>query len=138
MQSLKSLLAGFFYIVILGLIIQLVYMFIAMGYTELIKVHPWVSLFGGYVGYLAGLIVYFLLMASGGIITAALAKKNILIHCFIVGASTTMLSVFSSQNNDDLNYFSLVFIVLGVIFTIAGGMYWKNIYQTATNSISPQ
>jgi hypothetical protein len=138
MQSLKSLLAGFFYIIILGLVIQLIFMFLAMGYTELTKVYPWVSGFGGYIGYTVGLIVYFLLMTSGGIITATLAKKNVLVHCFIVGVSTTTLSVFSSQNNDDLNYLSLVFVVLGIAFTIAGGVYWKNNYQTATNSISFQ
>lgn len=138
MQSLKSLLAGFFYIIILGLIIQLIFMFLAMGYTELTKAHPWVSVFGGYVGYAAGVIVYFLLMASGGLLTAVLAKKNILIHCFIVGSSTTLLSVLSSQNNDELTYLSLIFVVAGIFFTLAGGEYWKRKYQTATNSASFQ
>lgn len=134
MQSLKSLLAGFFYIVILGLVIQLIFMFLAMGYTELTKAHPWVSTFGGYVGYAVGIVVYFLLMASGGIITASLAKTNILAHCLIVGASTTLLSVLSSQNNDELNTLSLVFVIMGIAFTIAGGEYWKKNYQAATGS----
>jgi hypothetical protein len=129
MQSLKSLLTGFFYIVALGLVIQLAFMFLAMGYTELTKTHPWVSTFGAYVGYSAGIIVYFLLMASGGLLTAALARKNILIHCFIVGASTTSLSVLSSQNNDELTYLSLVFVITGIAFTIAGGEYWKQRYS---------
>lgn len=135
-QSLKSILAGFFYIIIFGLLIQLVFMFVAMGYTELTRAYPWVSIFGGYIGYAVGIFVYFLLMASGGIITASLAKTNVLLHCLIVGASTTILSVLSSQNNDELTYFSLIFVVLGITFTIMGGEYWKRNYQTATSSIS--
>lgn len=134
MLSIKSLLAGFFYIVILGLIVQLVFMFVAMGYTELVRAYPWISTFGGYLGYAVGIAVYFILMASGGLLTAALAKSNILAHCLIVGASTTTLSVLSSQNNDELTYLSLVFVILGIAFTVAGGEYWKNNYQTATGS----
>lgn len=128
MQSLKSLLAGFFYIIILGLVIQLVFMFLAMGYTELTKAYPWVSAFGGYVGYAVGIIVYFLLMASGGLLTAVLARTNIFAHCLTVGSSTTILSVLSSQNNDELTYLSLIFIITGISFTIAGGEYWKKRY----------
>jgi hypothetical protein len=138
MQSLKSLLAGFFYIIILGLVIQLVFMFLAMGYTELTKAYPWVSAFGGYVGYAAGIIVYFLLMASGGLLTAVIAKTNVFTHCLIVGSSTTILSVLSSQNNDELTYLSLIFVITGIFFTIAGGEYWKRKYQTATSSVSFQ
>lgn len=131
--SPKSLLAGFFYIVVLGLVIQLVFMFVAMGYTELIKAYPWISAFGGYIGYAIGIAVYFLLMASGGLITAALAKNNILLHCLIVGSSTTALSVLSSQNNDELTYLSLVFVLLGIAFTVAGGEYWKKNYKAAAD-----
>jgi hypothetical protein len=138
MQSLKSLLAGFFYIVALGLVIQLIFMFVAMGYTELTNAYPWVSVFGGYVGYIVGIIVYFLLMASGGLLTAAIARKNIVVHCMVVGSSTTLLSVLSSQNNDELTYLSLVFVITGIAFTLAGGEYWKRKYQTATNSASFQ
>ena len=132
MQSLKALLAGFFYIIILGLVIQLIFMFVAMGYTELTRAYPWISAFGGYIGYAVGIVVYFLLMASGGLITASLAKSNTLVHCFIIGASTTLLSVLSSQNNNELTYFSLVFVIAGICFTIAGGVYWNKNYQATT------
>lgn len=138
MQSLKSLLAGFFYIIILGLVIQLAFMFLAMGYTELTKAYPWVSAFGGYVGYTVGLIVYFLLMASGGLLTAVIARTNIFAHCLTVGSCTTILSVLSSQNNDELTYLSLIFVITGIGFTIAGGEYWKRKYQTATSSVAFQ
>lgn len=136
MRSLKSLSAGFFYIIILGLVIQLVFMFVAMGYTELTRAFPWISLFGGYIGYAVGIFVYFLLMASGGLITASLAKTNVLPHCFAVGASTTTLSVLSSQNSDELTYLSLIFVVMGIVFTVTGGEYWKRNYQIATSSMS--
>lgn len=134
MRSLKAFLAGFFYIVILGLVIQLVYMFIAMGYTELTRAYPWISSFGGYIGYAVGICVYFALMASGGVLTAAIAKKHIMPHCLVVGASTTLLSVLSSQNNDELTVLSIVFVITGIAFTITGGEYWKRNYQTATGS----
>lgn len=136
MQSLKSLLAGFFYIVILGLVIQLVFMFVAIGYTELTKAYPWVAPFGGYVGYATGIVVYFLLMASGGIITASLAKTAIRAHCIAVGASTTLLSVLSSQNNDELTYLSIIFVITGIAFTFIGGEYWKKHNQATTGTTS--
>ena len=123
MQYLKSYLAGFFYIVVLGLCIQLAFMFLAMGYVELVKVYPWVASFGGYVSYLVGIVVYFLLMASGGILTAMIAHRHPLVMCFLVGLSSTGLSVYSLQNAGADTVFGIVFVVSGVLFTIAGGWY---------------
>ena len=129
MRSLKSLAAGFFYIVILGLTLQLVYMFIAIGYADLSAAYPWIKSIGAYLGYATGIAVFFLLMASGGYITASIAKSRIVIHCCIVGASTTLLSLLSSQNNDELTYLGMLFVVAGIVFTVIGGQYWRRSAQ---------
>ena len=125
MQYLKAYLAGFFFIVVFGLCIQLAYMFLAMGYVELVKAFPWVATFGGYVSYLVGFIVYFLLMASGGFLAASIAKKHMVVMCFLVGLSSTGLSAFSLQNTSGYTVFIILFVVSGVLFTIAGGWYAK-------------
>ncbi|MBL1142876.1 MAG: hypothetical protein HND53_12675 [Proteobacteria bacterium] len=125
MQYLKAFLAGFFFIVVFGLCIQLAYMFLAMAYIDLVKAFPWVVIFGGYVSYLLGFIVYFLLMATGGFLTASIAKKNIVLMCFIVGISSTGLSVLSLGDYSEYTVFILLFVVSGVLFTIAGGYYMK-------------
>jgi len=127
MQYLKAFLAGFLFIVIFGLCIQLAYMFLAMGYVELVRAYPWVATFGGVVSYLVGIVVYFLLMATGGILTASFARKNIVVMCFLVGISSTGLSMLSLQNSDEHTAFSILFVVSGALFTIAGGWYWKQV-----------
>jgi hypothetical protein len=127
MQYLKAFLAGFFFIVVFGLCIQLAYMFLAMGYVELVKALPWVSTFGGYVSYLVGFVVYFLLMASGGFLTTSIAKKNMVVMCFLVGISSAGLSALSLQNTSEYTVFIILFVVSGVLFTIVGGWYAKRV-----------
>ena len=123
MQYIKAFLAGFFFIVIFGLCIQLAYMFLAMGYVELVRVVPWIAFFGGYVSYLVGATVYFLLMATGGILTASIVKNNWAVMCFLVGISSSGLSVYSLQNAEDHTVFGILFVISGFLFTIAGGWY---------------
>lgn len=125
MQYLKSFLAGFSFIVVSGLCIQLAYIFLAVWYIDLVKEFPWVATYGGPVSYLIGIVVYFLLMATGGLLTASIAKKNLLVMCFLVGIASTGLSMLSLQSFSEFTLFSLFFIGSGVLFTIAGGWYWK-------------
>jgi hypothetical protein len=127
MQYLKAFLAGFLFIVVFGLCIQLAYMFLAMWYIDLVKEFPWVATFGGYVSYLVGIVVYFLLMAMGGILTASIAKKNVAVMCFLVGISSTGLSVLLLQNFSEYIVFSILFVVSGILFTIVGGRYQKQV-----------
>ncbi len=127
MQYLKAFLAGFFFIVVFGLCIQLAFMFLAMGYAALVKAFPWVLPFGGYVSYLVGIVVYFLLMATGGILTANIAKKNIIVMCFLVGLSSTGLSALSLQNFSEYTVFIILFVVSGILFTVTGGSYMKKV-----------
>jgi len=125
MQYLKAFLAGFLFIIIFGLCIQLAFMFLAMWYVELVKAFPWVATFSKYLSYPIGIVIYFLLMATGGVLTASIAKKNIAVMCFLVGISSTELSVLSSQNYNEYTVISILFVILGIMFTIVGGWYWK-------------
>ena len=127
MQYLKAYLAGFFFIVVVGLCIQLAYMFLAMGYVYLVTAFPWVATFGGYASYLVGIVVYFLLMASGGFLTTSIAKKKMVVMCSLVGLSSTGLSAFSLQNTSDYTVFIMLFVGSGILFTIAGGWYAKRV-----------
>lgn len=125
MQYLKAFLVGFLFIVVFGLCIQIAYMFLAIWYVDLVKAFPWIATFSVYVSYLVGIVVYFLLMATGGFLTASIAKKNMLVMCFLVGIASTGLSVLSSQSSSEYLVFSILFIVSGILFTIAGGWYRK-------------
>ncbi len=124
MQYLKAFFSGFLYIIVFGLCIQLAFMFLAMGYVELVKTFPWVAKFGGYVSYLIGIVVYFLLMATGGILTASIAKKNMVVMCSLVGISSTGLSAFSLQNSSEYTVSIILFVVSGILFTVTGGWYY--------------
>ncbi len=127
MQYMKAFLTGFFFIVVFGLCIQLAYMFLAMWYVDLVKTFPWVAIFGGYVSYIVGFVVYFLLMAIGGLLTASIAMKNQIVMCFLVGVSSTGLSILSLNNYNEYTTFSILFIVSGILFTIVGGWYQKQV-----------
>ena len=125
MNSIKALLFGFFYVVILGLIIQLVFIFLAMGYTELLKDYPTVEMVARIVSYIIGITVYFLLMATAGFLTASIAKKNTTLHGIIISVSSIGLSLLSSINEDEFTWISLIFFILGVTFTLMGTRRWQ-------------
>lgn len=129
MQYLKAFFAGFIFIIVFGLCIQLAYMFLAMGYVELVLAYPWVATFGGYLSYVVGVGVYFLLMATGGILTASIAKKNVVVICLLVGLSSTGLSALSLQDASEHTVFGILFVISGILFTIAGGWYWKQVRE---------
>ncbi len=125
MNSLKALLAGFFSIILLGLTFQLIFIILDVGYNLLMNSYPVIKDYKQIFYYIISLPGFFLVMVTGGYLTSYYARKNIIVHAILVGASTCGLALYSSINEDQLTLTGIIFFITGVIFTVIGSLYWQ-------------
>lgn len=125
MRSIKAVLAGSLFIIIVGLLIELSYIFLAVGYNSLAKDYPVLNNIGSYFRYLLGIPVIFVVMFVGGVITADLAKQHVLLHCLVVAFITIGVMMVNAMENMQLTVSGLIFSILALVSTLAGGWYWK-------------
>jgi len=124
MKYIKAILAGSLFIIVIGLVLQLVFIFAAVGYNELAKMWPDLNDFRIYFRYLLGMPIYILLMFLGGYITAAISKQHVYLNCLIVALITIAITITSALSYSDLTVSGVVVIVLSLLGTLAGGAYW--------------
>jgi hypothetical protein len=125
MRSIKAVVVGSLFIIIVGLLIQLAYVFLAVGYGNLAKTYPFLNDISIYFRYLIGLPVFFLVMFIGGYITADLAQRKALLHCLAVAFITIGVMMISALENMQLTVSGLVVSALALTSTLAGGWYWQ-------------
>lgn len=125
MRSLKAIVAGSLFIIIVSLLIELAYIFLAVGYNSLAKSYPWLSEISIYFRYVIGIPVLFLIMFIGGYITADLARQKVLLHCLLVAVIINGLMMASALENRELTLSGLVVSALAVASTLSGGWYWQ-------------
>jgi len=125
MRSLKAIAAGGAFIVIVVLLIQLAYIFIAVGYNSLASDYPFLKDISGYFRYVVGIPVFSTVMFTGGYITASLAKERVLLHCIIVAILTISGTLFPVLQGSELTTTGMVVIVLILVATTSGGLYWQ-------------
>ncbi|MDH3948595.1 MAG: hypothetical protein OEU74_06505 [Gammaproteobacteria bacterium] len=125
MRSIKAVVVGSLFIIVVGLLIQLAYVFLAVGYTSLAKTYPFLNDISIYFRYFIGIPVFFLIMFIGGYITADLAKHKALLHCLVVAFITIGVMMISALENMQLTVSGLVISALALASTLAGGWYWQ-------------
>ena len=113
------------FIVIVVLLIQLAYIFIAVGYNHLANDYPLLKDISGYFRYVIGIPVFSAVMFTGGYITASIAKKRVLLHCIIVAILTITGTLFPVLQDSELTTTGMVVIVLILVATTSGGLYWQ-------------
>ena len=69
MRSLKAIIAGCVFIVVVILLMQLLYIFVAVGYNALAKGYPFLNDISGLFRYIVGIPVFVIIMFAGGYIT---------------------------------------------------------------------
>ena len=124
MLNWKALLAGSVTIIALGLSLQLVFLLLAVVYTEVIREHPDLATLGTLLSYLLGFIGFFITMSVGGYIAANLARKNICAHTALIGLATTGISLLASLSYASLTLKGIIFVILGIAFSVMGGRIW--------------
>lgn len=125
MKSIKAILAGSLFIIIVTLVVQLITIFVVVGYTSLAKSWPFLHEISIYFRYLVGYPIFFLVLFVGGYITAAISEKKILLHCSVVGFITISMSTISASGYMELTLTGMVMVLLALLSIIAGGLYWQ-------------
>ena len=127
-KTIKAIVAGSFFIFIVLLILQLAYVFIAVGYHSLAADFPFLHNITGIFRYLIGLPVVLAVMFIGGYITADISDSRekiiTVLHCFLVGFLTAGGMMYSAMDNSELTITGIVVTVLAIAACIAGGLYW--------------
>lgn len=124
MRSLKAIVAGTLFIVVVILLMQLAYIFIAVGYNSLAKHYPLLNNISAYFRYFIGIPVVMLIMFFGGYITASIANNKVLLHCLVVGCITAGGMILLALQNSNLTITGIVVFILSLTATAAGGLYW--------------
>jgi hypothetical protein len=125
MKSIRAIVAGSLFIIVVILLMQLAYIFIAVGYNSLAKHYPFLNDISGYFRYFIGIPVFMLTMFVGGYITAHVATTRVLLHCIAVGAITAGGMIWLAMKNSNLTLTGIAIFILAMVATAAGGLYWK-------------
>ena len=125
MRSIKAIVAGCVFIIVVILLLQLVYIFIAVGYNALAKDYPYLNDIAGSFRYIIGIPVFVATMFIGGYITANIANTKVLLHCLAVGLTTAGGMIYPTLENSDITTTGIVIFILSIVATAAGGWYWQ-------------
>ena len=129
MKSIKAIVAGSVFIIIVILLLQLVYIFAAVGYNALAKDFPLLNDIAGSFRYIIGIPIFIATMFVGGYITANIAKSEtrakVLMHCMTVGLITAGGMIYPTLGNSDITATGIVIFVLAIVATTVGGLYWQ-------------
>ncbi|MCP4283856.1 MAG: hypothetical protein GY792_05325 [Gammaproteobacteria bacterium] len=125
MINWKALFAGIAVVIVLGLFMQLLFTMVVVAQMELGRDFPAYSGIIKIIPYLIGFGGYFLVMAIGGYVTASIALNRVVINALIVGATTTGFSLWLSISAGNIRPLSLIFFILGMVFTVSGALFWR-------------
>lgn len=125
MRSIKAIVAGSAFIIVVILCMQLAFIFIAVGYNALAKDYLFLHEISGSFRYLIGIPVFMLIMFFGGTITAYIASTKVLLHCLAVGFITAGGMMLMALQNSNLTVSGMVIFILAIGATTAGGWYWQ-------------
>jgi hypothetical protein len=125
MNNIKAILGGFFAIIFMGLLAQLIFLFIGMGYFSLVKKFPSLSFLAETTTFLlfaiTAVVAFF-----GGMLTANLDRKAVAINCLVVGSMAGTLTLVPTLINDyEITVNGVLLLMVFLLATVAGGLYWK-------------
>ena len=134
-NSIKAIISGSLFIIIGSMLLQLAYIFIAVGYNALAKNYPFLNEISIYFRYLLGIPVFILIMYLGGYLSALIARDKVLIHAAIVAIIAIGAMMWPLLANANLTPTGIIVSTLSFIATIAGAWSWqrRNTHKTAEN-----
>ena len=125
MNSIKAIVVGSLFIVIINLVMQLVFIFIAVGYNAIAKDYPFLNDITGVFRYIVGIPLFTASVFFGGYITAMMANIKVLLHCGVVALIIVVGMILPTLENSSLTMTGIVVIMLVFGGTMAGGWYWE-------------
>lgn len=139
MRSIKAIVAGCLFIIVVILLMQLAYIFVAVGYNALAKNYSFLNDIAGVFRYIIGIPVFMATMFAGGYITASIANMEtstkVWLHCIAVGLITTGGMIYPTLENSNITSTGIIVFILALVATIGGGLFWlKDIKAALINS----
>ena len=125
MNSIKAISTGVIFTIVAILLVQLIYLIIAVGYNSIAKDYPFLNDLGGFFRYLIAIPIFLIVMFIGGYLSGLIAETKEILHAFIVGVITMILMMWSVLQNADLTIAGIAIILLMVTATLMGGLYAK-------------
>lgn len=125
MKSIKAIVIGSLFVVVVILLLQLAYIFIAVAYNALAKSYPYLHEISGIFRYIVGIPVFVVIMFFGGYITAEIAGEKVLLHTLAVGLLTASGMIIPTLEYASLTLTGVVIFILAVGASAAGGVYWQ-------------
>lgn len=125
MKSIKAILAGSLFIIIIILVIQLAIIFLMVGYNHLATSLPLLHEIRIYFRYIVAYPLFFVVLFIGGYLTAVISQTRVLLHCFLVGFITIGISMSSAVEYMDVTLTGMLMIFLALLAVMAGGLYWQ-------------
>ncbi len=124
-KSFKAMLWGGVFITVGMLLMQLLFLFVVVGYNAVAESMPVLHSLRDAFRYLLGVPVYLLIMFGGGYITAEFAEKKVILHSFLLGVLFTLVVTLLALQNAQLTLMGVVTGVLSIAATTVGGYIWQ-------------
>ena len=125
MNSIKAIIIGGIFIVVSLLLLQLLYLFLAVAFNQLLLDHPVLAETSAYLRYIVGIPVLLLIMFYGGYLTAEFADRKEVLHSTIVGLLLCAGMLALALQNSQLTVAGALVSLFLVLSASAGGAYWK-------------
>lgn len=125
LNSLKAISLGVLTIFILGLVNQLILIMSAVGYNSLVKIIPALMPWSQVFTYVLAAIGFFMVMASGGLVTAMVAARQAYSKAVIASLLGSSISLYLSLKDEIFTPIALFFVLFGVASSMAGCWGWK-------------
>jgi hypothetical protein len=125
MRSIKAIIAGTVFILVAILMLQLAYIFIAVGYNALAKDYPFLNDMVVFFRYIIGIPLFAATMFIGGYITANIVSTKIWLHCLAVGLIVAVSMFYPLLEHSNLTITGIFVFILALAATIVGGLYWQ-------------
>jgi len=128
MKSIKAIITGCLFILVVLFLFGLIYIFAAVGYNSLTADFPFLNEIRDVFRYLLGIPVFIITMFAGGYVTANIADMHtaikVWLHCFTVGLITVGSMMYSATEYSSLNLTGIIVTILALAASSAGGFYW--------------
>ncbi len=129
MRTILAIIAGCAFIVITILLLQLVYIFVAVAYNALAKDYPFLNEIVGSFRYVIGIPIFIVTMFIGGYVTASIANIKasirVWLNCMSVGLITSGAMIYPALENSEITGTGIVVFTMALAATMGGGLYWR-------------
>ena len=126
MINIKALLISICTMIFLGLVFELIFLFIDIGYNSLIKNYPLTESIRQPFYYLLIFSGLFFIMFTGGYLTSIYANKFVMVHTIVSGSVVCGLALYATSSGYEFTLLSGLFVIIGISFALYGNVVYKN------------